>query len=256
MNQKHGWNQRPTGWQEIKQTKFSKKNHSHKISNIKKYNQEVIFILAGGLNEEGENHDWVKRRLDAALDLYQQKKRKIICLGGGTYHKPPALNEYGYVIHESSACIKYLLEKGVQVEDLMREWSSYDTIANSFFSLLNFTIPMNLRNILVITSDFHMPRTRAIFEWIYSLQSDTFTEVQIEYLEVTSDGLDSEIINIRKLREEKSLLDLQEKISKIKTLESFHTWFFNQHKAYNCYFVDNIPGKSDSNLNPNILKTY
>ena len=75
-----------------------------------------IFVLAGGLQENGEVHSFVKRRLDKAIEIYNEiieyKPCKIIVMGGGTYHKPPVLNESNYVIHESSSCAVYLTQHG------------------------------------------------------------------------------------------------------------------------------------------------
>ena len=245
-----GFLQRPEGWEEVDYKvvhtlldtsqeniliKTPEKYTPEYLKKLQEYDQDTILVLAGGLNEYNKNHQWVIRRLDLALALYRQKPRKIICLGGGTYHKPPCQNHLGYVIHESTACAQYLLDQGVDPKDLTREWSSYDTIANAFFSLLNFAIPLQLKDILVITSDFHMPRTKAIFHWIYSL-TNNHDLTNLGFLSVNSRDLDENIIKVRLQREKQSLLNLKDKIRKIRTLEEFHQWFFTEHKAYNCDF--------------------
>ena len=63
----------------------------------------------------------------------------------------------------------YLINNGLNPEKVLTEICSYDTIGNAYFSRLLFAEPFNLSSLLVLTSEFHMPRTRAIFEWIYSL---------------------------------------------------------------------------------------
>ena len=63
----------------------------------------------------------------------------------------------------------YLLHRGVPRHRILMERASYDTIGNAYFSLAIHVLPRNFRELLVITSAFHMPRTRAIFEWIYGL---------------------------------------------------------------------------------------
>lgn len=252
-----GFLESPEGWKQIdyKLLNSFRDNLSSEGFNevLRCYSHEVILVLAGGLNEFKQNHQWVIRRLDLALFLYKQKKRRIICLGGGTYHKPPHLNHLGYVIHESTACAEYLIEKGVDPSDLMREWSSYDTIANAFFSLTNFIRPMNLdkdgTKLLVITSDFHMPRTKAIFTWIYNLDTGRQdgdrlraakgSQSVIDYLSVSSEDLGNTIIESRKIREADSLNNLRPKMEKIKTMKDFVDWFFLEHKAYNCDFNTN-----------------
>ena len=116
-----------------------------------------IFVLAGGQLKDGNVNAWVKERLDLVLSIKQNNKDAIIyCIGGGTYHKKPIHNIYGHVIHESRSCSNYLIEKGINYKDIKREWSSYDTIANGYFSFTNFILPMNMDECVLITSEFHM----------------------------------------------------------------------------------------------------
>jgi len=244
MSNNDGWSLKPNGWNH-----FDVEEYGDDIINVdlEKYEQEYVFVLAGGLDNLGRNHPWVKDRLDVAYRLYEIKKRKIIILGGGTYHKPPHINREKYVIHESTMGAKYLLDKGVKSEDLYREWGSYDTIANGFFSLLNFVIPLSIKSVLIITSDFHMPRSQAIFEWIYKLWR---YECKLEFVEVSTKYLDNEIMQARTDREKRSLVTFHQVMNKIKTIQDFHCWFYREHQAYNCNFnndkeeIDQITSKS------------
>lgn len=229
-----GWNTKPSGW-----NLFDQDEYSDDIINdeLNKYKQEYIFVLAGGLDNLGRNHPWVKDRLDVAYRLYQLKKRKIIILGGGTYHKPPHLNKGRYVIHESTMGAKYLIDRGVDPNDLFREWASYDTIANGVFSLLNFVIPMKITSALIITSDFHMNRSCEIFKWIYNLwTTENNISIKLDFLEVSTKYLDTDIIGSRADREERSLQNLKLTIKQLNTWDKFYKWFYSEHQAYNCRF--------------------
>jgi hypothetical protein len=148
------------------------------------------------------------------------------------------MNREKFVIHECTMGAKYLIDQGVKKEDIYREWTSYDTIANAFFSLLHFVVPMGIKEFAVITSDFHMPRAREIFRWIYSMWSEKMGEsgFEIDYLEVKSDNLDSEIIDARKNREARSLMQLKGTIERVNMWSDFHRWFYVDHQAYNCNF--------------------
>ena len=205
---------------------------------------DSIFVLAGGIKDDGEVHEWVVRRLDLALNIYFNYKNKnnddnikIICLGGGTYHKSPILNDDNYVIHESTACAEYLINKGINPKNIYKEWASYDTIANGYFAFANFINPMQLKNILVITSNFHMERAKAIFNWMKFIND---SDVKINYVIASDEGLDEYIIKTRTKREMKSLENINNKlIPNIKSMKQFHSWFYEDHKAY-CSESDRI----------------
>tara|TARA_R100001163_G_scaffold65473_2_gene62757 strand:- start:5148 stop:5933 length:786 start_codon:yes stop_codon:yes gene_type:complete len=236
---KDGWNQKPCGWNHIEIEEYQDDIFE---GNLEDYSQEHLFVLAGGLDHLGRNHPWVKDRLDLALELYKIKPRKIYMIGGGTYHKPPHRNKENFVIHESTMGAKYLIDRGVNPDDISREWASYDTIANAFFGLLNFAIPLDLTDFVVITSDFHMPRAKAIFKWIFGLWSDKINGDtnhnmhNIKFLEVSSKYLDDDIIEARSKREARSLDRLKTTIKEINTWYKFHDWFYSDHQAYNCRF--------------------
>jgi len=247
-----GWSEKPSGWNLIDQNEYDDDIVNSDLSKLDQ--EQFIIVLAGGLDNLGRNHPWVKDRLDVAFRLYKLKKRKILIVGGGTYHRPPHLNRENYVIHESTMGAKYLLDLGVHPDDLYREWASYDTIANGYFSLLNFVFPMDIKSVLVITSDFHMPRSKAIFEWIYSLWSKSTNQpISLDFLEVSTKYLDNEIIEARTIRENRSLHNLQNStMKKINTWIDFHSWFYREHQAYNCRFEQN----SQENIDPKIRETY
>jgi hypothetical protein len=48
--------------------------------------------------------------------------------GGGTPHKPPIIGRNGHVLHESTACADYLIQRGAAPGALLKEVSSYDTV--------------------------------------------------------------------------------------------------------------------------------
>jgi hypothetical protein len=151
---------------------------------------DAILVLAGGQVPGGGVPVWVERHLDKALELQQQSSNgalcKIVLLGGGTPHRAPILSPEGFVVHESTSCAEYLLSKGAPSALLFKEWASYDTIGNGYFSLTQHVIPRRWRTLAVVTSEFHMPRTRAVFEWIYGLQGAgiAIQHFGIEQLEV------------------------------------------------------------------------
>ena len=222
-----GWDSKPDGWEKIDRLSLRRKDNE-KI--ILSHSYDAMFVLAGGIDSDGLVYPWVERRLDLARKIYNGRKSKIICLVGGTYHRPPILNNKGYAIHESTSCSEYLIQTGVNPKDIYREWSSYDTIANGYFSFVNFILPMDLKKIVVITSEFHMMRTKLIFDWLNEIFK---RDIKINYYSVSDEDLDSDIIDIRIQREIKSVLSLSKNlIPKIRDVKGFHKFIYEDHKAY------------------------
>ena len=230
---KQGWVDEINGWE---LTHVHPQVHKELVGKIEldnsrlQYSYDAIIVLAGGITNEGLVHPWVERRLYASYLFYKNRASKIICLGGGSYHIPAICNTDGFIIHESTACAEYLINLGIDSKDVYKEWSSYDTIANGYFGFTNHIIPMGLKKALIITSEFHMNRSKAIFNWINSLYNN---QLDIQYYSVTDEGLDDDIINSRVIREKESLCNLNKYvISKITNLQQFHRWFYEDHKAY------------------------
>jgi hypothetical protein len=208
---------------------------------------DAILIPGGGLTEQGELPIWTQRRLERAIQIGDF--RFVITLSAGTTHKPPPLDEKGFPVLESIAAAKYLLQRGIPAQRILTETSSYDTIGNAFFSRVIHVDPLHLKKLLVITSEFHMPRTKAIFLWVYGL-SRNHNEYQLAFESVPDNDIDDEIISARKERERESLIRLEELKARIKTFEEFHLWLFHEHKAYS------IANSERLTLKGNVLKSY
>jgi len=101
---------------------------------------EAILVLAGGQLPGGGVPIWVERRLDKALQLQKLNGPEccIVCLGNGTPHRRPVLTPEGFVIHESTSCAEYLIDKGAPVSVLLKEWGSYDTIGTNLILSASF----------------------------------------------------------------------------------------------------------------------
>ena len=191
---------------------------------------DCIFIPGGGLLLDGSLPPWTQSRVDRALELREQT-RWVACLSAGTVHKPPPLNHAGHPIYESTVAAEYLINNGAKPETILTEICSYDTIGNAYYSRLLFADPFKMRNLLVITSDFHMARTKVIFEWIYSLTPLTL-KYQMKFENISDQGLSPSSLKARQLREKKSLDQLQSTTSRISTLSECFGWLYTEHKAY------------------------
>ncbi len=209
---------------------------------------DAILVPGGGVREGGILPLWVERRFDKALEVYQGEF--IISLSAGTIHKPPLLDERGYPLFESVAGANYLLRNGISPDKILIETSSYDTIGNAFFSRIIHAEPRKFKKLLVITSDFHMPRTESVFRWIYSLHPLPI-KFELEFLAATDEGMDETSLSARKKAEKENLARLEITREHIHDLQDFHRWLYSEHDAYRTGGWSLQRGMSDD-----LMKTY
>lgn len=208
---------------------------------------DAIISLCGGLEKDGTPHPWVIRRLDKTLKFYTGREL-VILTGGGTPHKPPILDGDGFPMYECDASAKYLLNRGVSKSKILLDRFSMDTIGNAYFTRFLFAEPMRLRNIVVVTSALHMPRTEKAFGWVYGLTPSDL-KYNLKFVEAPDDGLDRNIVHIKTVREKKNLRKLAPLTKKIKTMSAMHRFIFFEHGAY-------AYGKKQKKLRGRIVSTY
>lgn len=209
---------------------------------------DAILIPGGGIKNRGDLPLWVKRRLDRAVELHQEEY--IITLSAGTVHKPPPSGSDGFPLFESIAGARYLVKKGIEPQKILCETCSYDTVGNAYFSRVIHVEPGNFRKLLVITSQFHMPRTKAIFQWVYGLTSSAATgDYDLDFEEVSDAGMDETALQARIEREKASLQNVMRLKKEIQSFEEFHRWLFSEHDAYSL-------SKAPQRAKGDILHTY
>jgi DUF218 domain len=196
---------------------------------IEKTLYDAILIPGGGVRDKGELPPWVKIRLDHAIKIHSTEY--IIVLSAGTVYKPPPLDENGFPIFESIAAAKYLVNYGINPEAILYETSSYDTVGNAYFSRVIHVEPRGFRRLHIITSAFHMPRTKAIFEWLYSLDNQS-SNYQLTFDPVPDIGIALDDLNARVEKEAGSLKQFLKNTATIHTLLACHQWLFTEHAAY------------------------
>lgn len=207
---------------------------------------DAILILGGGVREGGELPPWAAARFDLALE--RQTGEPLVCLSAGTTHRPPPLED-GFPIAESIAGARYLLSRGIHSSQIRIENVSYDTIGNAYFAKLLFVDPPRWSRLLVITSDFHMPRTRAIFEWLFGLDGRSYDLV----FEASSDaGMTPEAAQFRREKEQHALAGFEALQSRICSMDHLHDWLFTEHQAYSAAGR----WKQQRSRDPRVLESY
>eukprot|EP00798_Chlamydomonas_sp_ICE-L_P030408 gene30408-35413_t len=178
--------------------------------------------------------------------------------GGGTPHLPPTVIG-GYVLHESTACAQYLLGKGCSAQSLLKEVSSYDTVGNAYFALTIHAIPANWRKIAVVTSDFHMPRSKALFEDMFGLAArDLFNDAQrysLHFFKASDEGIfEDDILQVRHEKEAQSVENWKTKFSQMDSLPALHAWLHDTHQCYSVSRQHEFAKKTISD--PRLLASY
>lgn len=206
----------------------------------KKY--DAIVVPGGGLiPETGEPRPWVKARLDIALKLNDVAHYYIV-LSRGTTHRAPPLDERGVPVDESAASTLYLLQHGVTHGRVLQDSWSLDTIGNAFFTRQMLAEPMELANLIVVTSAFHMPRTRAIFNWVFGLSSGSSTtrNYKLDYCISEDVGLEPDELAARTLKESIGHEALSTKtIPRISCIRELAAFLLVEHGAYNAQSIYN-----------------
>ena len=121
-----------------------------------------IIILGGPLTSNLQPGAWLLSRLNTAIQYYKNIDKnkkdniKLIVTGGYTYDKK---------ISEADVMKKYLVKHKIPENIIIKENQARNTIENAIYSkkltILNKSTDDN--NIVVITSDFHVPRSKIIF---------------------------------------------------------------------------------------------
>jgi hypothetical protein len=190
---------------------------------------DAIIVPGGGLRDGGELPEYVKRRFDRALA--RESGESIVPLSAWTMHRASLVDAAGRPVLESQAGSDYLKARGIPAQRIFCESTSYDTIGNGYFSRVQIVEPMRWRKLLIITSEFHMPRTEAIFRWIYSL--DAPAPYELNFDATPDDGLSYGAVVARRAREAESLRGVERLRDRLTSLAAFAQWLFTEHDAYN-----------------------
>ena len=118
----------------------------------------MLLVLGGGIDKDGKLPIWVNSRLDKAIQLFREKKGRILLSGKG---------KDGYRVTEAEAMAGYLIRRGIPKEKILLECLSEDTVQNAYFSRTLHIDPMGLNRFTIVTSKFHMERSRHIFDWVF-----------------------------------------------------------------------------------------
>lgn len=209
---------------------------------------DCIVIPGGGLDSNGSPSPWVIARLDRALEMTSMTNYFLV-LSRGTTHRPPVLNKNAFPIDEASASAAYLIEHQIPSNRILVENWSLDTIGNAYFARQCILEPMKLHRLAVITNEFHMDRTKLIFNWIFSLTNSSeerCNNFQIDYFPVHNQDMTDEQLIARIEKERLACEDLKLKIVQMTNLSQIAQFLFVDHGAYQAKSLHSQRSQLDS----------
>ena len=184
---------------------------------------DTIIILGGQVNQDGSVEEILKTRLDKGIELFNEGTAPYIIMSGKygflTIDEPP--------ITEAEAMKKYAVEHEIPEDKILLEDKSKDTIGNAYFTKIKYLKPRNWNKLVVVTSDFHLKRTKYIFNKVLG------PDYQIKYIGADSQLTKQERVKVD-LAEDKIIAflkvyaDMIESHDDEKTHELLHT----EHPAY------------------------
>ena len=188
--------------------------------------KDAIIILAGGVNTDGSLPIVPKQRVQKGVELWKGGVSKFLIMSG----------KYGFWIDElkqvllkseSQAMKEYAVSLGVPADQVFIENESKDTVGNAYFVKVNYLEKNNWRNVVIVTSDFHLERTKLIFDLVLG------HEYKAEYVPV-SHGFSSEEKKYRDGIEIKTVSVLKEIVGSIEPgdTEAVREMLFTRHPGY------------------------
>ncbi len=123
-------------------------------------NKEVYIVLANLMDKKGELNKESKLRIDKLIEVLDTKTQAKVFFCGWAYRKDCSLTiaraqkKYFQSI-SSSKHETYLIE------------DSRDTVGDAVFSRRFIESHLAIKNVNVFTSDYHVDRTKFIFQFVY-----------------------------------------------------------------------------------------
>ena len=114
---------------------------------------DAIIVLGAQVRPDGSPSVQLSWRLDAAAEAYEKKKVPVVVCGAQGADEP---------MPEAVAMKLYLIEKGVTDDDILVDPNSFNTSQNLKNAGVLLRERPDVRRVLLVTSDYHVPRSLAL----------------------------------------------------------------------------------------------
>lgn len=112
---------------------------------------QAIIVLGAQVKADGTLSVQLTWRLDAAYAQYARRPQKIVVCGAQGKDEPEP---------EALSMRRYLISLGVPQEDILTDETSFNTRQNIRNAVA--LLPEGTTNVLIVTSDYHLPRAMAL----------------------------------------------------------------------------------------------
>ena len=151
-------------------------------------NTEYIVILSDGVTPEGQLPKHINLRIERANELWlaSHEQAIVVAMSQGNPSQPFPLDKEGFPVYDATTIAKALIQRGIPGRFILEEAVSMDTEGNAFFLRTMHTDPAQIRKLRVITNNWHMPRTKAIFTKVFNLpyRADCFYGAMFDVLKI------------------------------------------------------------------------
>ena len=121
---------------------------------------DCIVVLANEMDKEGILNNESVSRVQLACKSYNDDLSGKMITCGWNYRKDCEL-------FIADVMKSYAVNEGIPEENIITEINSRDTVGDAFFSKHKIIASNVWKNLLIVTSDYHVERTARIFKFIY-----------------------------------------------------------------------------------------
>lgn len=173
-----------------------------------------VIVLANWMDKNGVLNDESSSRVDRAIALLETEYSHLLLMG---WH---CVKECEISIAE--AMYEYCRSNGVSTQKLLLDKRSRDTVGDAIYSRKFLSQIKNVKAIAVVSSDYHIKRTKIIFDRVYGYPN------LLRFFSANTD-LD------RAKEENKSLLDFDNTFQGVQSgnLAQFESVMVKFHPFYN-----------------------
>jgi len=117
---------------------------------------DAVIVLGAQVKPDGEPSVQLGLRLDRAVEVYERKQVPVVVCGAKGKDEPEA---------EAYTMKRYLEDKGIPGEKILTDPDSFNTEQNlqNAKKLLD-AYPEEIRKVIIVSSDYHVPRAMALAE--------------------------------------------------------------------------------------------